>query len=184
MQIEIQRCNRKSIVITVNSKAQVIIKVPYRTTDDEIKEVLQKRAKWIKDHVDKVNKERESADSLEPLTNDELAKLGDKAVDYIPKRVELFADKIGVKYGRITIRNQKTRWGSCSAKGNLNFNCLLMLTPPEIVDYVIVHELCHRKEMNHSYKFWAEVEKVLPDYKIRRKWLSEHGGVIIGRMEV
>ena len=183
MQIEIQRCNRKSIVITVNSKAQVIIKAPYRITDEEIREVLQKRAKWIKDHVDKVNKERESADSLEPFTNEELSRLGDKAVEYIPKRVEFFASKVGVNYGRITIRNQKTRWGSCSGKGNLNFNCLLMLTPPEVIDYVIVHELCHRKEMNHSYRFWSEVERVLPDYKIRRKWLSEHGGVIIGRME-
>ena len=58
-----------------------------------------------------------------------------------------------------------------------------MLTPPEIIDYVIVHELCHRKEMNHSNKFWAEVAKVLPDYKKRRKWLNDKGGVIIGRME-
>ncbi|SFG33493.1 M48 family metallopeptidase [Oribacterium sp. WCC10] len=182
MQIEIQRCNRKSIVITVNSKAQVIIKAPYRTTDAEIQDILQKRAKWIKEHVDKVNKEIERADSVEPLTNDEIRILGDRAVSYIPKRVEFFAPRVGVSYGRITIRNQKSRWGSCSAKGNLNFNCLLMLTPPDIIDYVIVHELCHRKEMNHSYKFWEEVEKVLPDYKKRRKWLNDNGGVIIGRM--
>ena len=104
-------------------------------------------------------------------------------MEYIPKRVEYFAPKIGVRYGRITIRNQKSRWGSCSSKGNLNFNCLLMLTPPEIIDYVVVHELCHRKEMNHSFQFWALVEKVLPDYRERRKWLDENGGVIIGRME-
>ena len=83
----------------------------------------------------------------------------------------------------ITIRNQKTRWGSCSSKGNLNFNCLLMLTPPEVIDYVVVHELCHRKEMNHSGAFWAEVEKVLPDYKEQVKWLKENGGQIIGRMK-
>ena len=183
MQIEIQRCNRKSVVITVNSKAEVIIKAPYRTTNAEIQEILQKRAKWIKDHVDKVKKERERAKSVEPLSNEELNKLGDEAVEYIPKRVEYFAPKIGVRYGRITIRNQKSRWGSCSSKGNLNFNCLLMLTPPEIIDYVVVHELCHRKEMNHSFQFWALVEKVLPDFRERRKWLDENGGVIIGRME-
>ncbi len=183
MQIEIQRYNRKSIVITVNSKAEVIIKAPYRTTEAEIQELLKKRAGWIKEHVDKVLRERERADSLEPITNEDLRELGDKAVEFIPKRVEYFAEKVGVSYGRITIRNQKTRWGSCSSKGNLNFNCLLMLTPPEIIDYVIVHELCHRKEMNHSVRFWSEVAKVLPDYKKRRKWLNDNGGVIIGRME-
>lgn len=94
-----------------------------------------------------------------------------------------FAKQIGVTYGRITIRNQKTRWGSCSSKGNLNFNCLVMLTPLEVIDYVVVHELCHRKEMNHSKAFWAEVEKVLPNYKEQVKWLKENGGQIIGRMK-
>jgi predicted metal-dependent hydrolase len=85
---------------------------------------------------------------------------------------------MGVEYGRITIRMQKSRWGSCSGKGNLNFNCLLMRTPDEIIDYVVVHELCHLKEMNHSPRFWAEVEKIFPDYKERRKWLKDHGNEI------
>ena len=90
---------------------------------------------------------------------------------------------MGVTYGRITIRSQHTLWGSCSSKGNLNFNCLLMLTPPEVLDYVVVHELCHRKEMNHSARFWAEVEHVLSDYEIRRKWLRENGTALISRLE-
>ena len=101
----------------------------------------------------------------------------------IPERVAHFAPLVGVTYGRITIRSQHTLWGSCSSKGNLNFNCLLMLTPPEVLDYVVVHELCHRKEMNHSVRFWAEVEHVLPDYEIRRKWLRENGTALISRLE-
>ena len=104
MQIEIQRYNRKSIVITVNSKAEVIIKAPYRPTEAEIQELLKKRAGWIKEHVDKVLRERERADSLEPITNEDLRELGDKAVEFIPKRVEYFAEKVGVSYGRITIK--------------------------------------------------------------------------------
>ena len=93
----------------------------------------------------------------------------------IPQRVKKYAPLVGVDYGRITIRMQKSRWGSCSSKGNLNFNCLLMAMPEEIRDYVVVHELCHRKQMNHSDKFWAEVEHVLPDYKASKKWLRDNG---------
>ena len=101
---------------------------------------------------------------------------------YIPERVAYYAPIAGVSYGRITIRNQKSRWGSCSAKGNLNFNCLLMLTPPEVIDSVVVHELCHRKEMNHSRRFYDEVLRVYPDYHIWNKWLKENGAAIMRRM--
>ncbi len=90
--------------------------------------------------------------------------MADRAIDVIPERVRPYAPIVGVTYGRITIRNQKTRWGSCSSKGNLNFNVALMLVPEEVMDYVVVHELTHRKEMNHSQNFWTEVERVCPEY--------------------
>ena len=93
----------------------------------------------------------------------------------IIERTAWYAKIMGVTYGRISIRAAKTRWGSCSGEGNLNFHWKLILMPPEILDYVVVHELAHRKQMNHSPLFWAEVEKVLPDYKARRAWLKEHG---------
>ena len=92
----------------------------------------------------------------------------------IPERVKYFAKIIGVTYGQITIRHQKTRWGSCSSSGNLNFNCMLMATSPELIDYVVVHELCHRKQMNHSPLFWKEVEEILPDYRNLRSRLREY----------
>ena len=78
-------------------------------------------------------------------------------------------------YGRISIREQKTRWGSCSSKGNLNFNWRLILAPEEVLNYVVVHELAHRREMNHSKAFYAIVESVLPDYRTARKWLRDKG---------
>ena len=113
---------------------------------------------------------------------DEIRELAEEALKDIPERVRHFAPIIGVTYGRITIRNQKSRWGSCSSKGNLNFNCLLMLAPPEHRDYVVVHELCHRKEMNHSKRFWSEVSSILPDYRKSIKWFDDNGGALMSRM--
>ena len=92
-----------------------------------------------------------------------------------------YAPKVGVVYGSITIRCQKSRWGSCSSKGNLSFNCLLMLAPPEIIDSVVVHELCHRKEMNHSAAFYAHVLRVFPEYWTWRRWLKENGPALLLR---
>ncbi len=93
----------------------------------------------------------------------------------IPGIVERYAKIMGVDYGRITIRHQKTRWGSCSSKGNLNFNCYLMLAPQEVLEYVVVHELAHRREMNHSKAFWKIVEQYKPNYKWSKRWLKEEG---------
>jgi predicted metal-dependent hydrolase len=126
--------------------------------------------------------EKEAASPVQPLKMDEIRALADRALKVIPERAAHFAPLVGVQYGRITIRNQKTRWGSCSSKGNLNFNCLLMLAPPEVLDYVIVHELCHRKEMNHSPRFWSEVAKVIPDYKKHEKWLKTEGTRLMRHM--
>ena len=83
----------------------------------------------------------------------------------------------------IRIRVMKTRWGSCSSKGNLNFNCLLMLAPPEVLDSVVVHELCHRKHMNHSAAFYAEIDRVFPDYKIHHAWLKKNGRALMNRVK-
>ena len=91
---------------------------------------------------------------------------------FIEEKVSHYASVMGVSYGRITMRNQKTRWGSCSSEGNLNFNCRLLFVPDRIVDYVVIHELAHRRFMNHSKAFWKEVEKYMPDYKEQKKLLS------------
>ncbi|MBQ0026280.1 MAG: M48 family metallopeptidase [Lachnospiraceae bacterium] len=107
--------------------------------------------------------------------NPELFELTKKAKKYIPERVAYYAPLVGVSYGRIAIRHQRSRWGSCSAAGNLNFNCLLMLAPPEVIDSVVVHELCHLKVMNHSKKFYDEVLRVMPEYRTAHKWLRLHG---------
>ena len=135
----------------------------------------QSAASHILKNLEKMEKREEIKEHVKRLSALERQHLQNKACVVIPRRVAYFADKIGVSYGRITLRQQKTRWGSCAANGNLNFNWLLILAPPEVLDYVVVHELCHRKEMNHSQAFWKEVEAILPDYREREKWLKDNG---------
>jgi len=98
-----------------------------------------------------------------------------QAKEIIHQRLELFNDKIGVEINRVRFKDQKTRWGSCSQKGNLNFNWKLVMAPTYILDYVVVHELCHFIQMNHSKEFWRQVGRQIPDYQERRKWLKENG---------
>ena len=156
---------------------KVAVKAPRYASKREIDRIVEKNETWIYKHIEIIKKNKADYEALnvEKLTSEEIKTLAEQTLKLIPQRVEYFARQVGVDYGRITIRNQKTRWGSCSSKGNLNFNCLLMLAPAEILDYVVVHELCHRKEMNHSKAFWAEVEKVFPDYRESVKWLKEKG---------
>lgn len=181
MKVTVIRSNRKTVAIQVNSDLSVTVRAPYSASEKDIEEILKKKEAWISRHIEKIKKtkERFEAEPTEKLTREKVIALAEEALKVIPARVEYFAKVIGVTYGKITIRNQKTRWGSCSSKGNLNFNCLLMLAPPEVLDYVVVHELCHRKQMNHSKAFWLEVEKVLPNYKEVRKWLKEEGSQMI-----
>ena len=183
-EIKVIRSSRKTMVLEIIKDGMILVRAPYRMPESEIRRFIQEKSDWIEKHVQRIEERQRTLTPVEGLTMKDIRKLADQASVVIPKRVEYFAEKIPVTYGRITIRNQKTRWGSCSSKGNLNFNCLLMLAPPEVLDYVVVHELCHRKEMNHSERFWREVENILPDYRERKKWLKENGGRLIARMQV
>ena len=177
--IHLIRSRRRSVGIRIEDSGEITVRAPLRMPEREIRQVLESKRSWIEKTLAKIS----SRPQLPQLTVEEVNALADRALKEIPPRVAARARQMGVTYGRITIRNQKTRWGSCSAKGNLNFNCLLMLCPEDVLDYVIVHELCHRKELNHSPRFWAEVEKVLPDYKQPLKWLKTEGQSLIARIQ-
>ena len=181
METKIVRSNRKTMSIEIKGNA-CIIRAPFQVSDEQIDAFVLKHRAWIEKHFAEAQKRSAVAAETEKLSMDEIRALADRAVKVIPERVRYYAPKVGVTYGRITIRNQRSRWGSCSSKGNLNFNCLLMLAPPEVLDSVVVHELCHRKEMNHSADFYAEVLKVFPDYRKWEKWLKEHGNELTAKM--
>ncbi len=175
MQAKIIRSNRKTVSIQIGQDLSVTVRAPRYISQKEIDRILEKKEPWILKTIEKIQKNQaarsdDQPESLTPAQRDELA---DRALSYIPDRVLHFAIPMKLKFGRITIRNQKTRWGSCSSKRNLNFNCQLMRMPPEVIDYVVVHELCHLKQMNHSKAFWSEVEKVMPDYKTQQAYLKK-----------
>ena len=178
----IKRSARKSLSLEIMPDGSLLARAPQRMPEREIWAFIREKEDWIRVHREQ-RMERAADAAADPLSPDQIKELADVALRVLPERCRYFAGIMGVSYGRITIRNQKTRWGSCSSKGNLNFNCLLMLAPPEIRDYVVVHELAHRKEMNHSPRFWKEVERVLPDYKQRVSWLKKNGPELIARMQ-
>ena len=176
------RSRRKTVALQVLGLNDVVVRAPMRMSNREIEEFVQQNMDWIQKNLKKVAENQKEEEEIVPMTEAEVRELAEQATQLIPERVKHFAPLVGVTYGRITIRNQKSRWGSCSAKGNLNFNVGLLLAPPEVLDYVVVHELCHRKEMNHSPKFWAEVSKLIPDYKQHEKWLKDNGRAIIKKI--
>lgn len=178
MQYKIVRSHRKTLCLEITGEG-LLVRAPFRATDADIRAFVESKQKWIETHL---RKSAAGAFNAAKLTEEELRKLAADALRVIPQRVAYYAPRIGVTYGRITIRNQRTRWGSCSSKGNLNFNCLLMLAPPEVLDSVVVHELCHRKEMNHSSRFYAQVLRVFPDYHRWNQWLKENGSALMARM--
>ncbi len=172
------RARRKTLGLQIKD-GKVIVRAPMRLPKATIDAFVIKHESWI---VKNLAKER-AGQNLPKLTEQELKHLAKQAKEVIPARVAYYAALLGVEYGRITIRTQKTRWGSCSAKGNLNFNCLLMLAPSEVLDSVVVHELCHRKHMNHSKAFYDEIARVMPDYKARHAWLKQNGRALMNRAE-
>ena len=179
--LTIVRSSRRTLSLQIRPDGSLLVRAPLRMPEREIREFLRGKSDWIERNLAKVEKANRVGEEA-PLSAEDIHDLADRALREIPPRVREFARRMGVSYGRITIRNQRSRWGSCSSEGNLNFNCLLMLSPPEVLDYVIVHELAHRKQMNHSAAFWEEVAAVLPDYRKQVKWLKEQGPQLMARM--
>ena len=178
----LKRSKRRTLSIVITKEGTLEMHAPWFSTIAEIERFLVLKQAWIlaklaekQQRLEELQRRR-AADPLTPEQHAYLKKLyRDKAAEYIPQRCAYYAGILGVSYGRISIREQKTRWGSCSAKKNLNFNWKLMLAPPDVLDYVVVHELCHLIHLDHSPAFWALVGSVLPDYRARRRWLNDPG---------
>lgn len=176
---EIIYSKRKSVAIQIRPDGQVIVRAPYGCPRSFINSFIHQKADWIVKHSAENKQRYEKQVQLKKdrptLSDAQRKRYIETARSIFTQKAAYYARLIGVTYGRISIREQKTRWGSCSSKGNLNFNWRLIFAPEEVVDYIVVHELDHRKEMNHSRAFYNVVASVLPDYKVQEKWLKENG---------
>lgn len=173
---------RKTLSVSIQPDCTITVRAPRSVSDSQIRRFLIEKQHWLITKYLEA-KQKQEAIPCSDLTDTQRAALTrryiDAAKEYFPKRVAYFHQFTGGTYSRITIRDQKTRWGSCSSKGTLSFNWRLMLAPPAILDYVVVHELCHLRHMDHSPAFWQAVGEVFPDYASARKWLRKHGQELV-----
>ena len=171
----IKKSRRTTISVQITPDQKLLVKAPAYTSIKEVEDFLREKRDWIIKQINRTKVTSQQAAQMGILSDKEIRKLKRDAKKIIPERVEYYAKLSGITYNRIFIRLQKSRWGSCSIEGNLNFNALLALMPLEVLDSVVVHELCHRRHMDHSKAFYDEVLKIFPDYKKWDKWLKQNG---------
>lgn len=185
------RSARKTVAIQITREGAIVVRAPRRCPQTFIDAFVMEKQAWIqRKQQERERKEaerqqeqgsgrRDGAAFLLPRTPQEEAVYRAQAAEVFERKAAYYAARMGVTYNRIAIRDQKTRWGSCSSKGNLNFNWRLVLAPVPVLDYVVIHELAHRREMNHSARFWDIVREMMPDYQTHRRWLRDHGGSLL-----
>ena len=211
---QIIRSNRKTLSLSINENADLVVRAPHRLSDNEIQKFISEKSDWIdkKQRLVKAHLE----DSENQLSSDQCLYLGSlyplkidnnnvkpisfngdmfttanvnrerinlllkswykkRFIEVAMPRLSYFSDKHKLKFNQVRVKEQKTLWGSCSSKNNINLNYLLIMAPMKVIDYVIVHELVHTIHKNHSAKFWQKVETIMPNYKDARYWLKENG---------
>lgn len=176
IEVEIIRSKRRSMAIQIRTDGSVVVRVPMHASDRAIKRFVSAHARWIADNRGQMSERRKKlADNPYDIPAWESLSAADKKIakQKIMEHVDYYARRMEIDYGSISMRNQKSRWGSCSSKGNLNFNYRLAYLPEELLDYVVVHELAHRRHMDHSAAFWEEVETYYPAYKKCRQMLND-----------
>ncbi len=169
MKYELIYSKRRTIGLSIKD-GTLIVRAPYRTPQKTVESVIKRHEAWILKNTEKSLLKKEKYGNL---TEEKIKELKLEAKTYLIDKTKYYSDLMGLKYGRITITSAKTRFGSCSSKGNISFSYRLMLYPEPAREYVVVHELAHLVEMNHSPAFYKIVASVLPDYKVRRALLKQ-----------
>lgn len=177
MDIPVIRSKRKTLSLQIRD-GSAVIRAPFWATDAEIESFVQKHKGWLEKNLQKAN-----TDPPLLLSPEQKRLLIERAKDVFAERCAYFSEKMGLSYGKISVRMQQTRWGSCSRSGNLSFNALLMLAPPQVLDSVVTHELCHLVHMDHSADFYEMLYRFCPDYPLCRQWLRDHGTQLMAQIK-
>ena len=177
MDYTVVHSGRRTIAIQIQRDGRVVVRAPYAATAEDIRRVVDSHRDWVEKTVRR-QQEQLAASPPEPTAR-EMEELARQGREYLPRRVAYWAARMDVMPTGLHITAARTRWGSCSSRGTLSFNWKLYLTAPECLDYVVVHELCHLVHMDHSPDFWAEVERIMPDYHTWKKWLRDNGDTLV-----
>lgn len=179
---KIIRSHRRTLALEVHRDGSVIVRAPIFTLNFQITRYLKKMQSWIEKHQEKFQKVRERSERLpsphprpSSFTQAAIAQYKKQARERFTERLDYYAQQYGLTYKKLRLSSARTRWGSCSRQKSINLNWRLILAPAEVLDYVIAHELTHTLHMNHSKKFWAQVETMMPSHKIHKKWLRDFG---------
>lgn len=168
----LRKKNLKRITISISPKKGVSVSYPWLISQKKIEKLVRDKSDWIIRNLKKSCEESQNR-LLNRGSQREYLKKKEEAYKMITEKLNYYNQFYNFDYKRVSIRNQRTRWGSCSSKKNLNFNYRIVFLPSDLVDYLAVHELCHLKEMNHSKRFWELVEQVMPDCKKLAKRLRK-----------
>lgn len=161
--------DRRTLSLSVKD-GKLVVRAPRSTPEQKIKEAVLSHQNWIQNHI---AKQKQMAKNHPEPTPEEEREMRKSARSILTAKTAYYAEIMGLKYGRISITGARTRFGACSSKGNISYSFRLMSYPEEAIDYVVVHELAHLAQMNHSDRFYKLVESVLPDYKERQKLLKK-----------
>ena len=173
----VKKRRMKNLNLVVEKDQSVRVSIPANrlrvVTQGKIEKILEERFDFIMSAINKYQKLGEKYPDLFEFSDEHYRRYRKQAQELIKSKVDYYCRRQNFQYNRLSIRNQKTRWGSCSEDGNLNFSYKLIFLTPEEQDYIVVHELCHLEEQNHSRDFWALVEEILPNYKDAHKSIRD-----------
>jgi len=176
---QLTRSRRKTLALEILRDGSLSVRAPREISLEFINRFIEQRKKWIERNQRVAQERARSASQVEAKSEEEIEKLREEASQKLCERVRYLASLMGLNHGRIKITNAKSRWGSCQRNGNLTFSWRLVMAPWPVIDYVVIHELTHLLEHNHSRRFWERVRRVYPEYKNCRKWLKDNGHLLL-----